>query len=54
VNGGLAIAAAWILAPYWGVQAIPAGFLLGQTVSLAGLLATLPFAAKRTLAAIQR
>ena len=51
VNGGLAIAAAWILSPYMGVQAIPAGFLLGQAISLAGLLAVLPFATKRTLEA---
>lgn len=49
VNGGLAIAAAWILAPYMGVQAIPLGFLIGQSVSLVGLLACLPFATRRTL-----
>lgn len=49
VNGGLAIAAAWMLAPVIGIQAIPAGFLIGQAVSLAGLVAMLPFATRRTL-----
>jgi putative peptidoglycan lipid II flippase len=51
VNGALAIAAAWLLAPYMGVQAIPLGFLIGQSVSLVGLLAVLPLATKRTLPA---
>ncbi len=49
LNGGLAIAAAWILAPHIGIQAIPAGFLIGQAVSLIGLLVLLPFATRRTL-----
>lgn len=49
VNGALAIAAAWLLAPMMGVQAIPLGFLIGQSVSLVGLLAVLPLATKRTL-----
>jgi len=49
INGGLAIAAAWMLAPTIGIQAIPAGFLIGQVVSLVGLLAFLPFATRRTL-----
>lgn len=49
VNGALAIGIAWALAPMFGVQAIPAGFLAGQAISLAGLLALLPFATKRTL-----
>ncbi len=49
VNGGLAITAAWILAPKFGVQAIPFGFLLGQAISLAGLMLLLPFATRRTL-----
>lgn len=51
VNGALAIAAAWLLAPMMGVQAIPLGFLIGQTVSLVGLLAVLPLATRRTLPA---
>lgn len=49
VNGGLAIAVAWLLVPVLGVQGIPAGFLVGQAVSLVGLLAVLPFATRRTL-----
>jgi putative peptidoglycan lipid II flippase len=49
VNGALAIAAAWLLAPMMGVQAIPLGFLIGQSVSLVGLLAVLPLATRRTL-----
>lgn len=49
VNGGLAIATAWMLAPILGVQAIPAGFLLGQAVSLVGLLVILPWTTKRVL-----
>lgn len=49
LNGGLAIAAAWIFSSTMGVQAIPLGFLLGQAVSLAGLAAMLPFVTRRTL-----
>lgn len=49
INGALAIAVAWILTPHIGVQAIPAGFLAGQAISLAGLLVLLPFATRRTL-----
>ncbi len=49
INGALAITVAWMLAPHIGVQAIPAGFLAGQAISLAGLLALLPFATRRTL-----
>lgn len=49
LNGGLAIATAWILVPMLGVQAIPAGFLVGQVVSLLGLIVCLPFVIRRTL-----
>lgn len=42
LNGGFAIGAAWILVPTLGVQAIPAGFLLGQAVSFLGLIILLP------------
>lgn len=50
VNGGLAIAAAWILLPHLGIQAIPLGFLLGQSVSLVGLVVLLPWTTRRVLA----
>ncbi len=49
VNGGLAIGVAWLLVPVMGVHGIPTGFLVGQTVSLVGLLALLPFATRRKL-----
>lgn len=50
LNGALAIGVAWALSSTMGVQAIPLGFLAGQAISLAGLLALLPFATRRTLA----
>ncbi len=47
MNGGVAIAVAWILAPRIGVFSLALGFMIGQTVQLVGLGIMLPRRVKR-------
>jgi putative peptidoglycan lipid II flippase len=42
VNGGVAIAMAWMLAPRMGVAAIPLGYAIGQMIEVGGLFFFLP------------
>lgn len=49
LNGGLAIACAWIFAPLYGVYALAGGFLLGQGVELLFLSVFLRWRTQRLL-----
>ncbi len=49
INGSLAIGVAWFLVSKIGIQAIPAGFLVGQAVSLIGLVIVLPSVTRKNL-----
>lgn len=49
LNGLVAIAVAWVLAPKYGVYAIAIGYTVGQVVSLIGLAILLPGTVKRVV-----
>jgi len=49
LNGAVAIACAWILAPRFGVYSLALGFALGQIVEMIGLIVMLPRRARKNM-----
>ncbi len=49
LNGLIAIAAAWMLVPTFGVAAIAIGYALGQGISLLGLAILLPWSVRKVV-----